>query len=193
MNTYIYIYIYIRIYIYIYIYTCWAKNISMRLPPVFRQPVKLWPMFKSSIWTNGACPWEIQTFKGHSKVKISSGSGNWDPRFDILWIYIMGADHIVAACSCGMWTFVVAMSGGMKRDNCCSDLCVNLCGRFEKRGRNTFSWSAFAASTNKTWFQPPFLGRNWVITSRFNRIITGLERGLDLTGLWWGYDEFNGV
>ena len=58
----------------------------------FEHPLR--PVFKSSIWKNGPCLWEIWTSKGHSEVNISSGSGIRDPRFEISWIEIMRTDRM---------------------------------------------------------------------------------------------------
>ena len=51
------------------------------------------PVFDSSIWKNGPSPWEIGTFKGQVEVKISNGSGIWDPRFEIVWTVIRRTDR----------------------------------------------------------------------------------------------------
>jgi len=37
---------------------------------------------------------EIWTFKGHVEVRISKGSGIWDPQFEIMRIEIMKTDRI---------------------------------------------------------------------------------------------------
>ena len=90
MFVYIYIYIYVCVYIYIYTYICREREVDT----VFRQPLvhrhrEHGQLSEVSFCRNGPSPWELCTFKGHLEVKISNGSGIWDPQFEILqsWSY----------------------------------------------------------------------------------------------------------
>ena len=64
------------------------------MPPGGRASVTdLRLVFKGSIWKKEPGPWEISTFKGHFEVKISDGSGIWDPRIEIVRIEIIRTDR----------------------------------------------------------------------------------------------------
>ena len=101
---YIYVYIYIFVYVCVYIYICYLYNIYIyvytyivgsrsegwipgpREVGLANLLPGLRPVFRSL--KSGPSPWEIWTVKGNFEVKLSNGSGIWDPQFEMLWIEI---------------------------------------------------------------------------------------------------------
>ena len=52
-----------------------------------------WVGIFGRIQRNGLRPWEVWTFKGHVEVKMSNGSGIWDPQFEALQFECMITDR----------------------------------------------------------------------------------------------------